>query len=63
MEYNKIDHIYCSEICPIGKSKKEEFLKYNNSAIDAAFDMLCFVSGCSKTCKRQEEMSDANPET
>lgn len=43
-------YIYCSNICPIGKLKKEQFLADCESAADAAFDMHLFVTRCYKTC-------------
>lgn len=54
MEEKKVDYLYCSDTCPIGKAKKEQFLEENNSAYDAAFDMIHFVQECTKTCKRCE---------
>lgn len=38
--------LYCIKGCPIGKPKSEEFLKVNNSGIDAAIDMQFFVDKC-----------------
>lgn len=32
--------------CPYGKEKEEYFLKSNNSAFDAAYDMMNFVNAC-----------------
>ena len=38
--------LYCIRECPIGKPKSDEFLKANNSGIDAAIDMQFFVDKC-----------------
>ena len=52
MELSIEQRLYCSDECPIGKLKKEEFLNNNNSGYNAALDMLCFVEKCAETCKR-----------
>lgn len=51
--------LYCIRECPIGKLKSDEFLKVNNSGIDAAIDMQFFVdkyvmAGCTHEQERQE---------
>ena len=51
--------LYCIRECPIGKPKSDEFLKANNSGIDAAIDMQFFVDKCvmgggTKKKERQE---------
>jgi hypothetical protein len=52
MELTVEQRLYCSDKCPIGKAKKEEFLERSNSGYDAALDMIWFVEECSKTCER-----------
>ena len=52
MELTNEQKLYCSDKCPIGRAKKEEFLERSNSGYDAALDMLWFVEECSKTCER-----------
>ena len=52
MELTKEQRDYCYKECPIGKAKSEEFLDANNSAYDAALDMMWFVEKCSETCER-----------
>lgn len=51
--------LYCIRECPIGKPKADEFLKANNSGIDAAIDMQffvdkCVMAGCAHEGERQE---------
>jgi hypothetical protein len=41
---------YCNDVCPIGKAARDEFLKINNSAYDAAIDFRFFTDNCFKTC-------------
>jgi hypothetical protein len=48
----EIDYLYCSEKCPKGQAKRDEFLKYCESAFDAAFDMRMFVKSCAETCEK-----------
>jgi hypothetical protein len=52
MELTKEQRDYCYKECPIGKAKSKEFLDANNSAYDAALDMMWFVEKCSETCER-----------
>lgn len=54
-----MDITYCNDQCPIGRAAREEFLKTNNSAFDAAFDFRHFTKNCFKACpfkdKHKEE--------
>ena len=46
---------YCCEQCGIGSTRSDEFLKINNSAIDAAIDFQIFTTECFKTCPHKQE--------
>lgn len=47
---------YCVCECTIGKPKSDEFLKSNNSGLDAAIDMQFFVDECIKVgCINEKE--------
>ena len=39
-DFNKLINDFCIKECPLGIEKSEEFLDKNNSAFDAAMDML-----------------------
>jgi hypothetical protein len=52
MKLSAEQRLYCSDECPIGKTKKEEILNSCNSGYDAALDMLWFVEKCAETCER-----------
>lgn len=45
-----MDTTYCYKECLLGKAKCIEYLKLNNSALEAAFDFKLFIEECSKTC-------------
>lgn len=49
---------FCIKECPLGKKKSEELLDKNNSAYDAAVDMLYFVEECIKTCPNKEKFQN-----
>lgn len=55
MEPTKEQKDYCYRDCPIGKAKSKEFLDANNSAYDAALDMMGFIEKCAKTCERYKD--------
>lgn len=40
------------ETCQVYIKKKEELLNSNNSAYDAAIDMMFFIDDCLRTCKK-----------
>ena len=52
--------MYCVTECELGKRKQKEFLEKNNSAYDAALDMIWFVEDCMRTCPRFNKAEEAN---
>lgn len=50
---------FCNNKCPIGKAAREDFLRSNNSAFDAAIDFWHFTDNCFKTCKYKEAHKEA----